>query len=82
MTLGVVPSYDYAGEGFKLDAVQQGKPADVAGVKGGDIIISFNNEKVKDIYDYMNILGQIKVGDLVPIQVQRGGEIISLTIQF
>ncbi|MCB0734539.1 MAG: M28 family peptidase [Bacteroidetes bacterium] len=82
VTLGVVPSYDYAGEGFKLDAVQQGKPADVAGVKGGDIIISFNNEKVKDIYDYMNILGQIKVGDLVPIQVQRGGEIISLTIQF
>jgi hypothetical protein len=79
VTLGVIPDYAWTGEGMKIDGVRSKGPAETAGLKGGDVIVSLAGKKVMNIYDYMGILGELKAGQEVPVSVQRGGEVITVT---
>ncbi len=82
VSLGVVPDYTYEGEGMRLDGVTDGKPAAIAGLQAGDIIIQMGEEKIKDIYAYMGALSKFKKGDFVKIIVIRGGENKVLEVKF
>jgi aminopeptidase YwaD len=80
VTLGVIPDYAWTGEGMRIDGVRGNGPAEKAGLKGGDVIVSLAGKKVMNIYDYMGILGELKVGQEVVVGVQRAGEVISLNV--
>jgi hypothetical protein len=82
VTLGIMPSYASDVEGLKVDGVSQGKPAEAAGIKSGDIIIQMGNFPIKDIYNYMDALGKFEKGQSVPIKVKRGNESLDLTVTF
>ena len=58
VTLGIMPDYSYQGKGLKVDAVNDGKPGKLAGLKEGDIIVAFGDEEIKGIYDYMKQLSK------------------------
>jgi S1-C subfamily serine protease len=47
----------------------------------GDIIISINTKPVKDLYEYMERLSELKKGDLVDVEILRGTEKIILKVQ-
>jgi hypothetical protein len=74
VTLGVVPDYSATVEGMKIDGTRAGGPAEKAGLLSGDVITKFAEKKVLNIYDYMGILGGLKVGDVVEIEVLRDGK--------
>jgi aminopeptidase YwaD len=77
--LGSIP--DMAGSdtpGLKLSGVRAGTPADVAGLKPGDIIVQFGGAPVKDLYEYSNALYSHKPGDEVDIVVLRDGRRLTL----
>lgn len=82
VTLGVMPDYVNAEEGMRIDAVIDNRPAAKAGMKKGDIIIKIGGMPVKDIYDYMEGLGQFEVGDKTTIRVKRGDEILKMEVEF
>jgi aminopeptidase YwaD len=70
--LGIMP--DFAGtekQGLRVDGVTKGGPADKGGVLKGDIIISINGMKVRDIYEYMSRLGKLKHGQTISVEVIR-----------
>ena len=72
VTLGIMP--DFAGsekQGLRVDGVTKGGPADKGGLLKGDIIISINGMKVKDIYEYMSRLGKLKHGQTISVEVIR-----------
>ncbi len=73
VTLGVVPDYAYEGEGLKVDGVTDGKPASIAGILAGDVIIQMGDIPIKDIYAYMGALGKFKKGETVKITLLRNG---------
>ena len=50
-----------------------GSPAEKAGLKSGDVITKMAGKKVLNIYDYMGILGELKSGDVVEVEVLRAG---------
>lgn len=79
--VGTVP--DFAGEvdGYKLGGVTEGSPADKAGLKAGDIIKSFGNKKISNIYDFTYALGDFVPGDKVEIIALRGEEEIKVEIE-
>ena len=79
MSLGVIPDYAWTGEGLKIDGVRSNGPAEKAGMKGGDVIVSLAGKKVLNIYDYMGILGELKADQVVEVQVQRAGEVLIVT---
>ncbi len=82
VTLGVVPDFTYEkGDGFRIGAVTEGKPASKAGLISGDIITSMNGKGVKNIYEYMARLGELKAGDIVDVSVNREGNNLNFKIQ-
>ena len=82
VTLGIMPDYIYDGEGLRVDGVKDGKPGQLAGLESGDVIISMNGQAILNIQDYMKLLASFEEGQLVPIKVKRGEEIIDLNVQF
>ena len=80
--LGSIP--DMAGSdtpGLKLSGVRAGSPADVAGLKAGDIIVEFGGKQVKDLYEYSNALYAYKPGDEVEVVVMRDGKRVALRVK-
>jgi len=67
--------------GVKAEAVIPDRPAHKAGMLKGDIIIAINSKPVKDLYEYMERLSELKKGDLVDVLVVRGSEKLTLKVQ-
>jgi hypothetical protein len=82
VTLGVMPDYVFDGEGMRVDGVKDGKPGANAGLLAGDVVIAMAGKSIKNMMDYMNLLGTLKKGDLVDLTIQRGKEIKKLKVQF
>lgn len=82
VTLGVMPSYMFEGEGMKIDGVTEGKPASVAGMKAGDVVIQMEDVKVVDMMSYMKALSRFKKGDKVKVTYMRKGEKGQTEVQF
>lgn len=82
VTLGVLPDYLYDGVGMRIDGVRDGKPAAAAGMQKGDVIIRMNGKEVKDIYVYMEVLGELHHGDKTTLVALRDGKEQTFDIQF
>ncbi len=78
VSLGVVPDFAEDTPGLKITGTRPGSAAEKAGLKGGDIIIKFGADDVKNIYDFTHDLGKYKPGDVVTILVKRNGTEVSL----
>jgi len=80
--LGVVPDYAYEGQGMRIDGVSEGKPAQKAGLKAGDVIIQMGEEKINDIYAYMAALGKFTKGQTIEIRFIREGKELAVNVTF
>ncbi len=72
--VGTVPDYSEEVKGMRLSGVREGSPAQKAGLRAGDIIIQFGDQKVESIYDYMDALNRYKPGDTVAVVFLREGK--------
>jgi hypothetical protein len=82
VTLGVIPDFTYEkGDGFRVGSVTDGRPAQKAGMKEGDIIINMNSKKINNIYDYMTALGELKQGSKTQVVIKRDSQEIILQIE-
>lgn len=81
VTLGVMPDYAFDGKGMRVDGVTDGKPAFKAGVITGDVIIQLGNEKITNVYDYMDALAKFKKGDETILKVIRKEKELELKVQ-
>ena len=61
-------------EGVFVDSVPPGGPADKAGVKDGDVIVSVNGKPVHDGADLVNIVSNTPVGSQVTLGTLRDGK--------
>ncbi len=82
VTLGVMPDYVFDGEGMRIDAVMDDKPAKKAGLENGDIVLQIGDVQVKTIYDYMDGLAKFKKGDKAIVKVKRKDAVIEKEVEF
>jgi len=82
VSLGVMPDYVYQGEGMRIDGVTDGRPAQLAGLQRGDVIIRIGELPVKDIYDYMEGLSKFEKGQTAKVVILRGGERLEKEVTF
>ena len=83
VTLGIMPSYNSTNEGLEIDDIsKKDGPAARAGMKKGDVIKSINQKPIKNIYEYMDRLGELKKGMVVPVGVERNGKTLTLSVTF
>ncbi|GIV20134.1 MAG: hypothetical protein KatS3mg023_1885 [Armatimonadota bacterium] len=78
--VGTIPDYSEDVKGLRLSGVREGSPAQKAGVRSGDVIVRFGDQKVENIYDYMDALNRYKPGDTVTVVVLRDGKEVELTL--
>jgi hypothetical protein len=82
VSLGIMPDYTFSGMGVRADGISEGKVAEKAGMKTGDVIVQIGDFKVPDVQGYMQALGKFKKGDATKVTVKRGGEEIVFDIVF
>jgi aminopeptidase YwaD len=73
VTLGIVPDVGESSTGMKISGVRPNGAAEKAGLKSGDVIVKMAGKKVMNIYDYMGMLGELKPGDEIDVEVIREG---------
>lgn len=81
VTLGIMPDYLFEGKGLKVDGTTDGKPAAIAGIKRGDIIIQLDQYTIGGMEDYMQTLGKLEKGTKTKVKILRGTETLELPIQ-
>lgn len=72
--LGLQPVRLDEGVGAMVMSVDKDGPANAAGIKQGDVIVSLNEEKLTGVRSLMRALGSDSVGAVIDVAVRRAGE--------
>jgi len=78
--LGVIPDYasiDSTG-GVPISGVGTASPAEIAGLRGGDVITDFAGKPMHNLQDLSDALAEASPGDKVTVKVLRDGKPIEL----
>jgi len=82
VTLGIMPDYSFPGSGLRIDAITEGRPAEKAGLKAGDVIIKLGDYNVISLQSYMEALSKFNRGDQTTVEFLRGQENMKAPVQF
>ena len=69
-----------AGEGASIADLVPGGPGDKAGLQAGDVILTFNGERVKSSSALTRAVAQTHAGDSFRLGVLRGGRRLEVTV--
>jgi serine protease Do len=61
-------------KGAIVVSVENGSPADDAGIKTEDVITAVNGEKINTDYDFWGIITDTRVGDKLTLKILRNGD--------
>lgn len=79
--LGTIPDYAQTDvKGVMLSGVSKGGPADIAGVKSGDVIVKLAGKSIQNIYDYTYAIEALKSGQETELTVLRDGKEVLMKI--
>ena len=62
--------------------MSEGKPAQKAGLKAGDVLIELGGHTITSMETYMQTLGKFKKGDTVTVKFKRGNEVLETKVTF
>jgi hypothetical protein len=82
VTLGFMPDYSYSGNGVRIDAISEGRPAEKAGLQTGDVIIQLGKYPVSSLQTYMEALSKFNREDKTTVEFNRGTEVKTVDVQF
>jgi hypothetical protein len=82
VSMGIMPDYTFSGAGVKVDGVSEGRAAQKAGIKTGDIVTQLGEHKISSVEAYMQALSKFKKGDSTKVTVKRGNEELVFDITF
>ncbi|MBK7884701.1 MAG: M20/M25/M40 family metallo-hydrolase [Chitinophagaceae bacterium] len=82
VSLGIMPDYAFGSSGVRADGISDGKPAQKAGLKAGDILLQLGEYKFSDVQSYMEVLSKFKKGDATTVKVKRGEQVLTFDIVF
>jgi serine protease Do len=66
-------------DGAMVTDVPEG-PAMEAGMRAGDVILTFDGNSVRDTRELVTMVGNSSVGQTVPVEVLREGEVVTLAV--
>lgn len=82
VSMGIMPDYTYSGNGVRVDGLSEGRPAKIAGIKTGDIILKMGERDVDSVESYMKALSGFKKGEKTTVLIKRGNETVYYEIVF
>ncbi|MGE0439759.1 MAG: M28 family peptidase [Gemmatimonadales bacterium] len=79
---GSIPDMASGGPGVRLSGVRPDSPADKAGLKEGDVLLSIGRFDVPDLQGMTDALRNHKPGDTATVRFRRGATVDSATVVF
>jgi hypothetical protein len=67
-------------EGYAIQGVTKGSPAERGGLQAGDVIIGVGDNKIGSLADFDSALRKFKADDKVPVVVKRSGKELKLEV--
>lgn len=67
--------------GFVVGDVEQGGPADKAGLKSGDVIVKKNGQQIRSFLDFRVSIANTPPGTEIELEIFRDGESKTLTVE-
>ena len=61
-------------------SVDRSGPSAAAGIRQGDIIVGWNDEKLAGVRSLLRALGPDSVGSVVDVEIRRGGEPVRIKL--
>ncbi len=68
-------------DGAMVAGVNDGGPADSAHIKGGDVILKFNNQDIKELKTLPRVVAETQIDQSVPVEVWRDGKDQTLQVK-
>lgn len=78
--MGVVQNLEFSGPGVHIESVPPGGPAAVAGIQGGDILLSYNGQFLRNAAELGEVMSQAKAGEVVSVEVLRGTQRLTVEV--
>jgi hypothetical protein len=78
---GSIPDFAEPPKGVRFADIRPGSPAALAGLKAGDILITFGDKNIANLYDFTYALRAHKPGDEVLVEVLRKDEKITAKVK-
>jgi len=79
-SLGTIPDMASEPGGVLLQGVRAGSPAEVAGVRAGDVLIGMGEHTIGNLQDFQNALSRFRPGDRVEVRVRRGDQTLTFPV--
>jgi hypothetical protein len=74
VSLGSIPDFSYQGDGYRLEGVVPGSPAEKAGLGKMDIIVAIGDTPIKGIRDISKVLKSSEPAQTINIRYLRNGK--------
>ena len=78
--VGISAEINYKGLGVLVNGVIPESPADLGGVRPNDVIRKINGNKVTEIKSVQKIIGNLKPGQVIDMEIQRDDRLININI--
>jgi aminopeptidase YwaD len=82
VSMGIMPDYTFSGAGVRVDGVSEGRPAQKAGIRAGDIIVQLGDFNTTSVENYMQALSKFKKGDKAKVKYKRSNEVLEAEVVF
>jgi hypothetical protein len=77
---GSIPDFSSDADGYAIQGVAPGSPAETAGVKGGDVLIRLGGNQIGGLDDFDLALRKFSAGQEVEVVVRRDGQEVPLKV--
>lgn len=67
--------------GVSITRVEPGSPADKAGIRFNDIILSIDSVKVPNVNDAREVITRLRPGSIVAVDVRRGEQFLTIKVR-
>jgi serine protease Do len=67
--------------GALIEAVEEGSPAEKAGLKKGDVVVEFDGERVRSVRQFTRLVSETPAGRQVAVAVMRDGRRMSVNVE-
>ncbi len=78
--MGILPDYTFGGKGVLIEQVTAKGPADMAGLKKGDVIVEIAGKEIPNVKSYMSVLTTQKANVAVDIKILRDSKEMKLKV--
>ena len=72
VAFGSIPDFAENPKGFRINGTSPGSAAESIGLKAGDVITTFGGKRIRNLYDFQEVLSTFKPGDKVRVVWMRG----------